>query len=199
MRNSVSARLGVTFLTTALFTLAAVARPQQQSQNPPPQLQQPGGDSVADASRKAKTDKPKTTPKKVYTDEDIPSLKAGGLSVVGDKNAGTAADSGKPDAKPAGDATKGGKDEAYWRGRAQRIRDQLSTLDQQISQLKDEIKKGGGAGFDMQTGRDKNVAYIEDRNSRLKSLEKKRDDVQKQMEALEDEARQAGVPAGWLR
>jgi len=196
-----AASLATTFLATAILALAAGAQPQAQSQNPPSQepQTQPAADSVADAARKAKTDKPKTTPKKVYTEDDIPSLKKDGLSVVGEKDSRTEAEAGKPDAKPADTAPKSDKDEAYWRGRAQKIRDQMAAVDQEIDKVKDEIKKGGAAGFDAQTGRNQNVVYFEDRNTQLKNLEKKKDELQKQMDALEDEARQAGVPVGWLR
>jgi hypothetical protein len=205
MRNSMAANLAATILAIAIFALAAGAQPQAQSQNPPPQdpQAQPAADSVADAARKAKTDKPKTAQKKVFTEEDIPSLKKGGLSVVGEKDSGTDADAAKADAKTAeakpADAAKTEKDEAYWRGRAQKIRDQMAAVDQEIDKVQDEIKKGGAAGFDAQTGRNQNVVFFEDRNSQLKNLQKKKDELQKQMDALEDEARQAGVPVGWLR
>lgn len=201
MQNSIAAKLGSTILATAIFALAALAQSQAQSQNPPPQdpQGQPAADSVADAARKAKTDKPKATPKKVYTEDDIPSLKTGGLSVVGEQDSGKEADADKTDAKPAAAGEKKEKDEAYWRGRAQKIRDEMAAVDQEIDKVKEEIKKGGAAGFDAQTGRNQNVVFFEDRNSQLKNLEKKKDDLQKQMDALEDEARQAGVPVGWLR
>jgi hypothetical protein len=156
---------------------------------------------VADAARKSKADKPKTGQKKVFTDEDLPSLKSGGLSVVGEKDlGGSPAGAPKPGAKPSGaDATKNAKDEAYWRARAKKIRDQMNDVDQQISALRDEMKRGGNAGFDMQTGRNQNVVFFEDRNAKLKSLEKRKDELQKEMEALEEEARRADVPVGWLR
>jgi len=196
-----AASLGSTILATAIFALAALAQPQSQSQNPPqeqPQTQ-PAADSVADAARKAKADKPKTAPKKVYTEDDMHSLKSGGLSVVGEKDSDAAADSGKSETSPAGAGAKTEKDEAYWRGRAQKIRDQMAAVDQEIAKVQDEIKKGGAAGFDAQTGRNQNVVFFEDRNAKLKNLEKKKDELQKQMDALEEEARQADVPVGWLR
>ena len=197
MTDRLARSLGTAVLATAVFAWAPVAQPQAQSQNPPQQQAQsePGADSVADAARKAKADKAKTAPKKVYTEDDMSSLKGGGLSVVGQKNSGAV----KPGAKPAAGEAASSAQETYWRARAQVIRDQMAAVDEGIAKLRDEIKKGGGAGFDMQTGRNQNVAFIEDRNSQLKNLEKKKDELQKQMDALEDEARQAGVPAGWLR
>jgi len=197
MPNHAAKRFGIAVLAIALS--AVLAPVPARSQNPPPDQSQPAADSVADAARKSKSDKPKTTQKKVFTEDDLPALKTGGLSVVGEKDSGTSpADAGKPSAKPA-PATGNAKSEAYWRGRAQKIRDQMNALDQQISALKDEMQKGGHAGFDMQTGRNQNVVVLEDRNAKLKALEKRRDDLQKEMDALEEEARRADVPIGWLR
>ena len=72
-------------------------------------------------------------------------------------------------------------------------------MDEEIQKTQDEIKKGGGAGFDAQSGLNQNVIFFEDRNTKLKKLEEKKAQLQKQMEALEDEARKEGVPSGWLR
>src|SRR5208282_704380 len=197
MTNPLATSLGTAILATAIFAFAAVAQPQAQSQNPPQEQAQsePAADSVADAARKAKADKAKTAPKKVYTEDDMSSLKGGGLSVVGQKNSGAV----KPGARPAAGDAANATQEAYWRARAQNIRGQMAAVDEEIVKLREEIKKGGGAGFDMQTGRNQSVAFIEDRNTQLKNLQKKKDELQKQMDALEDEGRQAGVPAGWLR
>jgi hypothetical protein len=199
MSNQASLRLGIAALAFALFAALAPRVAHAQSQNPPADQQaQPAADSAADAARKAKAEKPKSA-KKVYTDDDMPSLRGGGLSVVGEKASEPSTDAGKSGAKPAAAAPKNAKDEAYWRGRAQKIREQMNAVDQQIATLRDEMKKGGNAGFDAQTGRNQNVVFFEDRSAKLRSLEKKRDDLQKQMDELEEEARRADVPIGWLR
>jgi hypothetical protein len=190
---------------------AASASPQSgasQAQNPPAQqsaTSQPGStaqdsDSVAEAARKMKADKTKPAPKKVITDDDLSSIKGNGVSVVGDEGAGP--EDEKSQADKSGGAAQGKpgvKDEAYWRARAKPIRDQLAAVDEEIQKTQDEIKKGGGAGFDAQSGLNQNVIFFEDRNTKLKKLEEKKAQLQKQMEALEDEARKEGVPSGWLR
>jgi hypothetical protein len=201
MPNHTSLHFGIAALAFVLVATLAPHMARAQSQNPPADQQaQPTADSAADAARKAKADKPKPA-KKVFTDDDISSLKSGGLSVVGEKASDPSpADAGKSGAKPISAATsKNAKDEAYWRGRAQKIRDQMNAVDQEIATLRDEIKKGGNAGFDAQSGRNQNVVFFEDRSAKLRNLEKKRDDLQKQMDALEEEARRADVPIGWLR
>ena len=179
-----------------------------QTQNPPaqqtPATQQTPApqddDSVADAARKSKTEKSKAPPKKVITDDDLSSIKGDGVSVVGDESSGTK--EGKAPAEKDGSpapAKSGAKDEAYWRGRAKQIRDQMANVDAEIEKTQEEIKKGGAAGFDPQTGLNQNVIFFEDRNTKLKKLEEKKAELQKQMDDLEDEARKAGVPSGWLR
>jgi len=201
MRNQIALRLTIAAIAGALC--AGALWGQAQTPAPPPTQPDPAQDSVAEAARKAKADKTKTTSKKVFTDEDVPSLKSGGLSVVGEKEpapapAGAAApDPAKPGAKPAAAPTA--KDEAYWRAKSKKIRDQMSEVDQQIDTLKDEMKKGGNLGVDPKTGLNQNVIIFEDRGAKLKGLEKRRDDLQKEMDALEEEARRADVPVGWLR
>lgn len=163
---------------------------QSQSQAQPEQKQ----DSVADAAKKAQKDKPKA--KKVFTEDDL-SGKSGGVSVVGDANA--AAKSNTPGAKPSGDASKSVRDEEYWRGRASQIREQMAATDEAINNLKEEIKKNGATGFDAQTGLKDNVIYVDDRNARLKQLEQRRQDLDKQMDLLEEEGRKAGAQPSWFR
>jgi len=162
----------------------------QQTQAQPEQKQ----DSVADAAKKAQKDKPKA--KKVFTEDDL-SGKSGGVSVVGDANA--AAKSNTPGAKPSGDASKSVRDEEYWRGRASQIKEQMAATDEAISNLKEEIKKNGATGFDAQTGLKNNVVYVDDRNARLKQLEQRRQDLDKQMDLLQEEGRKAGAEPSWFR
>ena len=163
---------------------------QSQSQAQPEEKQ----DSVADAAKKAQKDKPKA--KKVFTEDDL-SGKSGGVSVVGDANA--AAKSNTPGAKPSGDASKSVRDEEYWRGRASQIRELMAATDAAINNLKEEIKKNGATGFDAQTGLRDNIIYVDDRNARLKQLEQRRQDLDKQMELLEEEGRKAGAQPSWFR
>jgi hypothetical protein len=199
MTKRISSRFGIAAIAAALFAPTALA---QAEQTPPPQQPaqaQPAQDSVADAARKAKADKA-AKPKKVFTDEDVSSLKGGGLSVVGEQTSAVpAAEEGKPGAKPSAEAPKGVKDEAYWRGRAQKIHSQMADLDKQINTLQDDMKKGGNLAVDPKSGLNQNVIYFEDRSAKLKALQKQRDELQKQMDALEEEARRADVPIGWLR
>ncbi|HUK52550.1 MAG TPA: hypothetical protein VL099_04575 [Candidatus Binatia bacterium] len=213
MRNPVNQPWAAALLAGAVLLLAPAAWPFPQSGATPAQkpsadqnttMQQPSApqdsDSVAEAARKAKAEKGKQATKKVITDDDLSSIKGDGVSVVGDEKPDTDAEKTAAE-KPEGAAAAkpGVKDESYWRGRAKQIRDQMAAVDQEIEKTQDEIKKGGGAGFDAQSGLNQNVIYFEDRNTKLKKLEERKAQLQKQLEDLEDEARKASVPAGWVR
>jgi len=93
----------------------------------------------------------------------------------------------------------GENSEEYWRGRAQEILGQIVAVDQAIASMKDDIKKYGSGGFDVTTGMKDNIAYINDRNGQLKNLEKRKADLEKQLDELQDEGRKAGAPASWFR
>jgi len=198
------------FAALVAWAPAARCQAQSQDQNPPQQQAQPETDSVAEAARKAKANKPKADTKKVYTTDDFPSSRGGGSSTSDDKDAnakGNGADAANKALGKAGGATGGNmnaggspaKDEAYWRGRAQKLRDQMAQVDAEIDKLKDEMKKGGNAGFNVQSGLTSNTVYFDDRNTQLKKLEQRKAEIQKQMDDLEEEARKADVPSSWVR
>ena len=215
MTSKTKAGLGAAVFAAVLVAWAPAARCQAQSQDQnPPQQPATGGqqetDSVAEAARKAKAGKPKADTKKVYTTDDFPSSRGGGASTSSDKDAsgkdnGTDAANkalGRAGGATGGNMSAGGtsaKDEAYWRGRAQKLRDEMAQVDSEIDKLKDDMKKGGGAGFNVQSGLTSNTVYFDDRNAQLKKLEQKKAEIQKQMDDLEEEARKADVPSSWVR
>ena len=186
----------------AVSLLAQSQSPSQQV--PPPQQSQTSSQSqsqatspaqskdasVADAAKKP--DKPK--PKKVYTEDDLSSMGKGGVSVVG---------SGKSNSRRSRTVDADGEysqnSEEYWRSRSQPILDAIAETDAQIDQLKEDIKKYGNGGFDVQTGRQDNIAYLHDRNGQIQQLEKHKADLKKQLDDLEEEGRKAGAQPAWFR
>jgi len=224
MRHPSFLFLGPALLTAALMwaALPALAQQQQappaQAQSAPPQAaptQEP--DSAAEAARKSKAEKDKPKVHKVYTEEDLASLK-GAVSVVGEDNTKTeSADEKNPGANPpAGDEAKSGKkDEAYWRGRYQKLHDKVDELDKRIADLREEIRKYGKGGSSADQGGagtqgpGQNVCGIQsgntcqfilnDREGQVKDLEKQKAELQNQIDQLQDEARKAGVDSGWVR
>jgi hypothetical protein len=200
--------LAMTWPLAAAFAQSSSSSQQSSSQSsstqaqPPSQAQPatPGQplqkeDSLAEAARKAKAKKAVAAKAKVYTEDDLSGLKGPGVSVVGDAPKKGARRARQTD--PGGDG--GENSEEYWRGRAQDILGQIAAVDQAIAGMKDDIKKYGSGGFDVTTGMKDNIAYINDRNGQLKNLEKRKADLEKQLDELQDEGRKAGAPASWFR
>ena len=193
-------------------SLMAQSQPSSQQQSPPPkpqtqsqpQTQTPAQaspdektDSVAEAARKAKAKKAAAAQGKVFTEEDLAGKK-GGVSVVGNERKPRRTATANPD----GDYEPNGED--YWRSRSQPILDAIAGTDQQIEQLKEDIKKYGNGGFDVQsgrntTGKDLDVVYLHDRSAQIEQLQKHKAALQKQLEDLEEEGRKAGAPSAWFR
>jgi len=165
--------------------------PQTQTQATPPAQSKDA--AAADSAKKASAEKPK--PKKVYTEDDLSSMSKGGVSVVGSgkKNNSRRVQNDDSDGDYAPNS------EEYWRSRSQPILDAIAATDTQIEQLKEDIKKYGNGGFDVQTGMKDNIAYIHDRNGQIQQLEKHKADLKKQLEDLEEEGRKAGAQPAWFR
>lgn len=168
---------------------------QQPSSQSAPQAPAatPQEDSVAEAARKAKAKKAKTE-KKVYGEEDLARMK-GGVSVVGDANA---AANSSADSDPEG-AAIAEDNERQWRERAQQIHSQMDATDEQIKSLKEDIKKNGASGFNLQRGLKGDVAYVNDKNARLEKLQNKKKALEQELDQLQEEGRKAGVPPEWVR
>ena len=188
----------IVWLAAAAFSITTMALAQSQpAASTPPQPQQ---DSVGEAARKAK--KAKAQPGKVYTDEDVAGM-PGTVSVVGQAGSGSSGLTEPGDSsvqQKKGGASKSGNDqEAFWRGKARPIREKMAAIDQAMDKLREDIKKSGGAGFDASSGLKQNVIYIEDRNGQLKNLEKKKQELQTQLDELEEVGRKAGALPAWFR
>ncbi|HEY0704240.1 MAG TPA: hypothetical protein VGD60_15825 [Candidatus Acidoferrales bacterium] len=167
---------------------------QMQDQSAPP------ADSLAEAARRAKAQKPKSAAPKVYTDDSVTHLSGHGVSVVGDSNSGGSGDGQDFVSDQAAAAPQAGaSQEQYWRGRARTIHDQMAQIDRQIDGLRAEIAKQGAVSVDPQSGFSAGVIYITDRNAQIKELEGRKDGLQRQMDTLEDEGRKAGADSGWFR
>jgi hypothetical protein len=201
-------------LAKAQSESAAPAQPQGPSQTQSQKASQPGSQSVttaqkdsrnkqpspADASRKANAQKDKPKSKHVYTNDDLSSI-GGEISVVGSGRSEGGPANGISSAGPPanGSASSAERGEAYWRGRARAIKDQITAVDQQINRVKDEIAKSGPAAFDPTTGLTQNVIIVHDRNAELQRLQDRKQNLEKQMDELTDEGRKEGADPGWFR
>jgi peptidoglycan hydrolase CwlO-like protein len=127
----------------------------------------------------------------VLTNEDLASKTGVPVNTVGPTGS-------KTDTKNSSIAAGPKKGEAYWRGRAKQVRDEIDKVDKQIKALNDKTKGGEGEGIKIGFETYNSVIYA-DFESQVKELEKHKEKLQKAMTALEEEARKDGALPGWLR
>jgi cytoskeletal protein RodZ len=143
-------------------------------------------------------------PSKVYTNG---SLKPDASSVVDPPPAtptntspATPATNATPSA-PAAAAKPEVKDQAYWSGRMKDARDKVSrtqlfadSLQTRINSLWTDFVNRDDPAQKAKLYQDRTAALAE-----LERVKKELDEQSKAITAIEDEARRAGVPPGWLR
>jgi multidrug efflux pump subunit AcrB len=184
----------------ALFAglaVASVCRAQSQTAPPAQSQPQPNADSPADAAAKSKDANSSIAPKKVYTNDDLRSAPRSEVSVVGNNKAASKA--GKSTA-----TNNDAKNEQYWRGKAQTLRNQMAEVDRQIAQEKAANQTNGSVTTGTNSPPPAPLsAYTNSAHARagtqLQKLEDRKTALQGQWDQLEEEARKAGVPPGWLR
>ena len=200
--------LSMSLLAALAIACPATGQAQSGAQSQPAPAPQPAAqqnsDSVADAARKAKAAssanaQDSSAQKKVYTNEDLRGMDRSDVSVVG---------SGKAPAKTGQTASNGPKDEQYWRNRMQKLRDEMAQVDRQIAQIEsanqDQHAAAGGSNGSNPPPPPPS-AYTVTAHARggntpqLEKLKERKAQIQQQIDQLEEEARKANVPPGWLR
>ena len=136
-------------------------------------------------------EEPKSAPARVLTNEDLAIGKQTATRPVNTVGHGS-----KPETKNLSSPAKRG--EAYWRGRAKQIRDEIESVDKQIKALNEKTQAGKSDGIKIGFETYNSVIYA-DFESQVKELERHKGKLQKMMTALEEEARQGGALPGWLR
>ena len=150
------------------------------------------------------------TPGKVYTNESLrtepppstpPASTSTASSTTADK---AAADKTAAADKAAGDKTaeKGGvQDEAYWRKKMEDARKQLDraqsfadALQTRINSLTTDFTNRDDPAQRAQIAADRDKALAQ-----LTELKKEVEDNTKAIQNIQEDARKAGVPAGWVR
>jgi hypothetical protein len=146
-------------------------------------------------------------PARVYTNGSLrpdisaavapPPTAPSASSAAGNKSPSNATPSGNAATPPAG----GLKDQAYWSGRMTAARTTLDrtqifadSLQSRINALTTDFVNRDDPAQKAKIEGDRKAAMAE-----LERVRKELDDQRKAITALEDEARRAGVPIGWLR
>jgi hypothetical protein len=172
--------------------------------------------SLGDVARKEEARRKATASGKVYTNDDV---RVAPLPAASPATGATPADAAKPEAKseakPAtgGDAKAGassdpkagtpdGKnDEAAWRERRKSIQDALARAESFAGALQSQIN-GLTTEFAARDDPAQRNRIGADRQKALTELERVKKEIHQHTKALADlqeEARKAGVPPGWLR
>jgi len=192
------------YLTLSLGLLAALAiAAPAPAQSAPPQQPAPqqNAASATDPAAKPKDASSDSAPKKVYTNGDLSGRGGGGVSVVGNS---------KSTAKTGQAATNQPKNEQYWRNRAQQLRNQMAEVDRQIAQFESANQNQHTASTSSNGTNppppppsaytvEAHVRGSANANNPLERLKRRKAQIQQEMDQLEEEARRANVPAGWLR
>jgi len=185
---------------SALLGFAAFSASAQQAP-----ARQSTGDPVADAARKARAEqKTAPKPKKVFTNDDIPSSvpppppattdatkKTDGQSQADDK-------SGKKELDPEDDP----KQEAYWHKKAAKLRAKLSTAEQELDVLQRELSKDEVQYYpDPQKAlmQQYNRSDINEKHAKVDAKKAEVETLKQQVADLEDNVRKAGGDPGWVR
>jgi hypothetical protein len=161
------------------------------AQNPP----------LAEVARKEQARRKGTkTPAKVYTNKDLP--KGGAPQPPLAPAAPASSTTPVPTDPAAAPATPGEqKDESWWRARITQAREELRRNEMFLAALQSRIN-GLSTDFVNRDDPYQRAKIGEDRQKALAEMDRVKADVEKQKKQIadiEEEARTAGVPPGWLR
>ena len=186
----------ITISAALLLTCASLAAAQTVPQNRP----------LADVARDEEARRKETRkPARVITNSSLtPDISKGIAPPPSVSTSAEGAANGSPSnsspATPAADAGPA-KDQAYWAGRMKTARDMIQRTQIFMDSLQTRINSLT-ADFVNRDDPAQRAKIETDRQQALAELErvkKELTDQQKAITTIEEEARRAGVPAGWLR
>jgi predicted RNase H-like nuclease (RuvC/YqgF family) len=191
MRSITLLRLAAFLALAAFAALPALAQQDQSS------------DAVADAARKARAEqKSAPAPKKVYTNDDIPSAPQSAPATAANPSgeASQPADSNASATSSEDEKTK--NPEAYWRKRFQKTREDLAKAEKELDVLQREFDKSQIQYYsDPQKAlmQQNTRADINDHQAKIDAKKKEIDALHQQLSDMEDELRKDGGDPGWAR
>jgi len=175
-------------LAAAAFVLGSAASSRAQSP------------TLAEVAKKEKERrKAVPAPKKVYTNKDLPESAVQPAASSTTTPAAPAAGQAQstPEQKPAGSE----KNEAWWRNRITTARDELRRNEVFLEALQSRVN-ALSADFVNRDDPYQRAKIGEERQKTLAQMDQVRKEIEedkKLIEEIEEEARKAGVPPGWLR
>jgi|SRR5271165_4900013 len=191
MRSTTLLRLAA-FLALAAFAALPALAQQDQSADP-----------VADAARKTRAQqKNAPPPKKVYTNDDIPSAPQPAAAPAA-KSPGDASQPADADTSAAGSADDKAKDpQAYWRKRFQKARDDLAKAQKELDVMQRELDRNQVQYYsDPQKAlmQQHDRSDINSGQAKIDAKKKEIDSLNQQLADMEDELRKDHGNPGWAR
>jgi len=151
------------------------------------------GVSAGKASAQNSTTTERKKPKKVWTNDEIGSVK-GGVSVVGD---GKRESSGSTGEESPADSNRAHREMVRnYRDQIRQLRDQIAAADRRIEQLKGFKGENTSPSGGININQGYNMVPVEEQ---VKQLEEKKKKLEAKIEDVEVEARKNGVDPGELR
>jgi hypothetical protein len=181
------ARLGVLFLFLAL---PSIAQSPDSPSAPPPGSAKPSGPS---SNAPAAAEKKK--PKKVWTNDEIGSVK-GDVSVVGNGNSSSAKTGESPSSTSSSANEARQQQIENYRNQIQGYKDQIDSIDKRIDQLKNFKAENTSPSGGINIHQGYNMVPLEDQ---VKQLEDKKKQLQAKIDDTEVQARKNGIDPGDLR
>ena len=159
--------------------------------------------SLADVARKEEARRKHIAkPARVLTNKDLKPSEFPIPQAGSDQAAAPAADAPKPnEQKPAADEDQQARDEQAWRDRMAKARADLEHSEMYLDALQSKINSLW-ADFTSRDDPAQRAVIESDRKKALAEFDRVKQQVEDQKKAiddLEEEARKAGVPPGWLR
>jgi hypothetical protein len=154
--------------------------------------------TLADVARKAQEERQRAEPARIYTNDD---LKTQGLPAPAVAAPAPAPTSDAPPAAKEPAAAVAATTEEGWRARIARARDDLHRDEIFAEALQSRIN-ALSADFAARDDPAQRAQLADDRQKALEELERVKHDIESSRKAvadIEEEARSAGVPPGWLR
>jgi hypothetical protein len=179
---------------------AAVCFAQSQTQTQPQTQTQSKPTSLVDVAKKEKQRREKTKPTKTFTNQDIQDFKTKN-NLTDEKKEGETEEQAATEDSDADNPTSVENEEA-WHQKYQESQDKIKAAEDKINTLQSEINELTRAFYAEADGVAQRPVIEQERNDRLNSLDqakKELEDAKQAAENLQDEARKAGVPPGWVR
>jgi hypothetical protein len=162
--------------------------------------------ALVQAAKKEKERRAKIAASKTFTNKDIEDFKR--KNNIEDDSSSAA---NQPQTQPA-EETKSKEenqkkpdladDEQYWRGRHQEANERLQAAEQKVNELQSDVNALTRQFYAESDGVGGRGQIEAQRNERLSDLDKAKAELEQARQALnslEEEARKAGAPPGWVR